>query len=295
MKKFLYIFSFLLILPLSFLKGQDFESDSIISAERDYYYQKYRSIRDTMRINTWLNLKRVSDNLEEVVKRDQHVIDGLRNKLVADSLIIANLKDVSRQFDTTKIQNETLQAELDDQKNLLFYFEIIIGGLSVIGLVLIITLLGKHRHYKNYKVSSDHYEALVEEKQHQLDMFDAELRKQKQREIDFREELEKGIQTYQVRLLKLNEKCEQLERENLQLHKRSAESEDLLSVSAPADGMPTAELSDNIDDLKQLVKSLYDERNSLMNLAGKLQTKAENEGRKYHELLDKINQLTKGL
>ncbi|NTW24031.1 MAG: hypothetical protein HGA37_04975, partial [Lentimicrobium sp.] len=279
MRKSLYIFSFLLILPLSVLKAQDFDNDSIIFAERAYYYQKYRSVRDTMRINTWLNLKRVSDNLEQVVKRDQQVIDGLRNKLVADSLIISNLRDVSRQFDTTKMQNETLLAELDDQKSLSFYYKIIIGGLSVIGLVLIIALIGKHRHYKNFKVSSDHYEALVEEKQHQLDMLDAELRKQKQREIDFREELEKGIQTYQVRLQKLKEKCEQLENENLQLRKLSAGSEDLLT-SAPTDGIPAAELSDNIDDLKQLIKSLSDERNSLMNLAGKLQIKAENEGKK---------------
>ncbi|NTW25440.1 MAG: hypothetical protein HGA37_12140 [Lentimicrobium sp.] len=47
--------------------------------------------------------------------------------------------------------------------------------------------------------------------------------------------------------------------------------------------------------MKQLIKSLSDERNSLMNLAGKLQIKAENEGKKYHELVEKINKLTKGL
>jgi len=294
MRKFLYISFFLLILPLSFLKGQDVQSDSILFAEREYYYQKYRSVRDTMRINTWLNLKRVSDNLEQVVKRDQMVIDGLRNMLMADSIIISNLRDVSSQYEATKLKNETLQAEAETQNRVLFYYKVIIGGLSVIGLVLVIGLIGKHRNYRIYRGSSDHYEALVEEKQHQLDNLDAELRKQKQRETDFRDELEKGIQTYQVRLLNLKEKCDQLENENLQLRKLSVGSEELLT-STLAEGLPAGELPDNTDDLKQLIKSLYDERNSLMNLAGKLQGKVESEGKKYHTLIEKINRLTKDL
>jgi len=294
MRKFLYISFFLLILPLSFLKGQDVQSDSILFAEREYYYQKYRSVRDTMRINTWLNLKRVSDNLEQVVKRDQMVIDGLRNMLMADSIIISNLRDVSSQYEATKLKNETLQAEAETQNRVLFYYKVIIGGLSVIGLVLVIGLIGKHRNYRIYRGSSDHYEALVEEKQHQLDNLDAELRKQKQRETDFRDELEKGIQTYQVRLLNLKEKCDQLENENLQLRKLSVGSEELLT-STLAEGLPAGELPDNTDDLKQLIKSLYDERNSLMNLAGKLQGKVESEGKKYHDLIEKINRLTKDL
>lgn len=294
MRKFLYISFFLLILPLSFLKGQDAQSDSILFAERDYYYQKYRSVRDTMRINTWLNLKRVSDNLEQVVKRDQMVIDGLRNMLVTDSLIISNLRDVSSQFETLKLQNKTLQSEMEAKNHVLFYYKVIIGGLSAICLVLVLGLIGKHQNYKNYRGSSDHYEALVEEKQHQLDNLDAELRKQKQRESDFRDELEKGIQTYQVRLLTLKEKCEQLENENLQLKKHTVGAEDLLT-SALVEGVPAGELTDNTDDLKQLIKSLYDERNSLINLAGKLQGKVESESKKYHDLIEKINKLTKGL
>lgn len=294
MRKFFSISFFLLILPLSFLKGQDADNDSILFAERDYYYQKYRSVRDTMRINTWLNLKRVSDNLEQVVKRDQKVIDGLRNMLVADSVIISNLRDVSIQFDAIKLQNETLQAEVEAQKRVLLHFKIIIGGLSVIVLILVIGLISKHRNYRNFRVSSDHYEALVEEKQHQLDMLDTELRKQKQREIDFRDELEKGIQTYQVRLLTLKEKCEQLEYENFNLKKLAVGSDELLTV-ALAEGVPAGELPDNTDDLKQLIKSLYDERKSLINLAGKLQVKVENEGKKYQVLVDKINRLIKDL
>jgi len=294
MRKFLNISFFLLILPLSLLKGQNAPSDSILFAERNYYYQKYRSVRDTMRINTWLNLKRVSDNLEQVVIRDQKVIDELRNMLVADSIIISNLRDVSSQFEVIKLQNETLQAQVEAQNRDLLYYKMILGGLSAICLLLVLGLIGKHRNYKNYRGSSDHYEALVEKKQHQLDILDTELRKQKQRETDFRDELEKGIQTYQVRLLTLKEKCEQLENENLQLRKLSVGPYELLS-SASAEGVPASELPDNADDLKQLIRSLYDERNSLMNLAGKLQGKVESEGKKYHDLIEKINRLTKDL
>ena len=53
------------------------EPDSAIFAEREFYLKKYSSVKDTMTVNTWLNLKRLSDNLQEIVLRDQIIIDQL--------------------------------------------------------------------------------------------------------------------------------------------------------------------------------------------------------------------------
>lgn len=293
MRKFLIIIFLAQFLPLNWLAGQITPADSMVFAERDYFYKKYRSVRDTMTMNTWLNLKRLSDNLQQVVKRDQQIIDALNSKISADSAIVANLKDVSSQYNELSLNENRLSKRADADATSILYLKTALALLLFLCLILIFVLISRYSKLKKYREQSDHYEAVVQEKQLQLDSLEADLRKLKQREADFREELERGMETYQERLLSLQEQCHLLEKENQQLKsappKKGKGKGDVLKLSESASGL---ELSDNADELKQLVRSLYDERNSLMNLAGKLQTRVEEENEKYRGIINKINLLT---
>lgn len=295
MRKLLIILVLVQLLPISLVSGQNMPADSLVFAERDYFYKKYKSVRDTMTINSWINLKRLSDNLQQVVKRDQQIIDALNSKISADSAIVANLNDVSSQYNELSLNESKLSKRVEADATSILYLKAALALLLFLCLILIFVLITRYSKLKKYREKSDHYEALVQEKQLQLESLEADLRKLKQREADFREELEKGMETYQERLRSLQERCHLLETENQQLKSNSTKKGngksvgDVLKLSESASGL---ELPDNTDELKHLVRSLYDERNSLMNLAGKLQIRIEEENEKYREIINKINLLT---
>jgi predicted nucleic acid-binding Zn-ribbon protein len=117
-----------------------------------------------------------------------------------------------------------------------------------------------------------------------------ELRKLKQRELDFREELERGMQSNQERLLSLQEKCGQLEKENQQL-RESGEAVSATHLKNPKDISYISDLPENVEELKSIIASLIDERSSLMNLAGKLKSQFDDESRKNRDTIDRINNL----
>ncbi len=285
---------FLSVLPLTFLAGQNDKSDSILLQERAYYFRKYKSVRDTMTINSWLNLKRVSDNLEQVVKRDQQVIDFLRVKISSDSTIIATLTDISTQNNILPTHKEVKikNGWVDDFPA--SYLIAFVGFLFLFVLILIYFLIARYNKFKRYRSSSDHYESIAEERLHQIEQLDLDLRKMKQRELDFREELERGMQSNQERLLLLQEKCEQLEVENQKLTGNKT-TPFVTHPASSSEGFTGADLPDNPDELKGMIKSLYNERNSLLNLAGKLRAQLDGESRKNHEIYERINLLMKDL
>ncbi len=297
MLKFKLILLFILFfpfIPFTSLMGKEVNSDSLLLEERAYYYNKYRSVRDTMTINTWLNLKRVSDNLEQVVKRDQQVIDILKQRILSDSALIDDLKVLS-------VQNEKLFTQKKDieNKNILevfsgAYLKAAVVVLLIICLILIYFLVSRYSVIKKLRIGLDHYASKAVEKNQQLELADAELRRVKQRELDFRDELEKGMQLNQERLLSLQDKCVQLEDENKQLRNRRKTSSEI-KVNSHPDLTFSSELPDNVEELRQMTRSLLDERNSLINLAGKLRTQNEEETKKNHEIIRKINFLLNDL
>ncbi|KAF0195701.1 MAG: hypothetical protein FD166_2874 [Bacteroidetes bacterium] len=294
MKKF--IFAAIILLSLSFgqVLGQMALADSLNMAEREYFYRKYRSVRDTMKINTWINLKRVSDNLEQVVKRDQQVIDAMKLKISADSVVIAGLNEVNVRYQELQIGFDDLKTKAEKDSTLNHYLKIAGVSLLMLFILFLSLFINSVSRLKRYRSELDQGTVTLEEHQLQIDSLDAELRKLKQREADFREELEKGMESNQVRLLSIQQKCELLEKENQQLRKVSEVGE---GIQIPVSGDPVSktELSDNADDLKQMVKSLMDERNSLINLAGKLRVQADNENKKNQEIIKRINLLVNDL
>jgi hypothetical protein len=278
------------ILPFTFLNGQNNNSDSLLLQERAYYYRKYRSVRDTMTINTWLNLKRVSDNLEQVVNRDQQVIEVLHERISADSVFIDSLAEAVLKNSKLLKRNEMMaQSEKLDGFPVIF-LKVAVGFLIFILLILIYFLISRFNKFKLYKNSSEHYEGIAEQRLHQVEQSDMELRKMKQRELDFREELERGMQSNQERLLSLQEKCAQLEEENQQ-YRAGADTSAANSSFILSDNVSSSDFPDDVDKLKQMLNSLYQERSSLMNLAGKLRSQLEEQSTKNRTIIDKLNNL----
>jgi len=269
-------------------------ADSMLWAERDYFYKKYRSVRDTMTINTWLNLKRVSDNLEQVVKRDQQVIVALQQRVAQDSAIIASNHDVEKQYQALSADYNRLIEKSRKDAAMLVYLKIAAGVLILIFLILIYYIVGMFKKNKKSKDERDHYEALVQERQKQIDVMDIELRKMKHREMEFRDELERGMQLHQERLNALQSKCLQLEKENKELQSSMPDGF-LPAFSNSTDSHIMQELPEDPESLKQLAKSLYDERSSLINLAGKLRIQVEEQNRRNQDIIEKISLLARDL
>lgn len=290
--KLYHIIAGLILFGSTLVHAQEPADDSVRWAEREYYYNKYRSVRDTMTINSWINLKRVSDNLEQVVKRDLQVIEDLQQQKISDSAIIASNHDITRQFGELSTDYSRINEQLENGRTMLLYLKIVSGGLVFLLLMLLFSIISKSRQMHKFSAESDHYESLVEERQKQLDLMEAELRKLKQREMEFRDELEKGMQIHQERLHALQSKCYQLEKDNELL--RSASQDGVPSTYVPSDSH-TLNLPEEVGDLKQLAKSLFDERNSLINLAGKLRTQVEEGNRKTQSIVEKVNLLAKDL
>jgi len=294
MKKFIFAVLILLMQPFSQAKGQMALADSLNMAEREYFYRKYRSVRDTMRINTWINLKRVSDNLEQVVKRDQQVIDALKLKITDDSVVIADLNEVSARYQGLQTEFDDLKTKAEKDNTLNNYLKIAAASLFMLFILFLFLFINSVSKLRRNRSELDQGAAALEEHQLQLDSLDAELRKLKQRETDFREELEKGMESNQVRLLTLQQKCETLEKENQQL-RRISEIGDGIHIPSAGDAVSKTELSDDADELKQMIKSLMDERNSLINLAGKLRAQADTENKKNQEIISRITLLVNDL
>lgn len=280
------------ILPFTFVMGQNNNSDSLLLQERAYYYRKYRSVRDTMTMNTWLNLKRVSDNLEQIVKRDQHVIDILQNRISSDSAFIDSLTEVSNNRFLN--QNEMMTRSERSDGFPVIYLKAAVGLLIFIILILFYSLISRFNKFKLYKNSSEHYEGIAEQRLHLVEQADMELRKMKQRELDFRDELERGMQSNQERLLSLQEKCAQLEKENQQF-RAGADTSAAISSFIPSDISSGSDFPDDVDELKQMLNSLYEERKSLMNLAGTLRSQLQEESTKNRAIIDRISFLLSDL
>ncbi|HPG33042.1 MAG: hypothetical protein H6541_12945 [Lentimicrobiaceae bacterium] len=263
-------------------------------ADRAFYYNKYRSVRDTMTVNSWINLKRLSDNLEQVVKIDQQFIDSLRYQQKSDSAALAHVTQLTQKYDELNANFKIINERSKRDFRIIFYLKIAAGILAFIILLAIMVIYNKKVVARRYKDEGEHYEALAEERQQQLDLLDAELKKLKIREIGFREELEKGMQNHQERLLFLQNKCSTLEAENQKL-KAACESMNINYQSVLDESLSVIDIPDDMEELKKLAKSLIDERKSLINLAGKLREQVETANSKYQSIILRFKRLSNEL
>ena len=283
--------TFLLILffisPMSLIGNTQ---DSILMAERDYYYKKYSSVRDTMTKNTWVNLKSLSENLEQVVQRDQIIIDQYMSKVGSDTVAAAKDNGQKREMTNLELKVEQLESRTINDMRMLWILKTASGLMLLIILLMLYFLINERSRLSSLKGLHAFADKLSIEKRKENLMLEAELDKLRQREKDFRTELEKGLITHQDKLMMLQKKNNQLEIELKEIKEQPSGNENI-NRPFPAIKAEISNFPDNEKEIKELVQSLSDERNSLMNLAGRLQKQLETEKGRYQELMQKIKSI----
>ncbi|MDD2527672.1 MAG: hypothetical protein RBS33_08425 [Lentimicrobium sp.] len=283
---------FILLFPAFFLpvNAQDIQ-DSVLEAEREYYWNRYTSIRDTLTINTWNNLKRMKDNLEQVVDRDALIIESLKQRHETDSSLVVNQADMNARYNELAAAHDVVQSRVKNDMQMMLYLKAAVGVLLLIVVILIFTLTGWVSSLKKARSRADHYESLAEQRNQMNELQESELRRLKEREIEFREELEKGIQAHQERLISIQQRNNELEHEIEELKNAAvfvSQDDDPVQVEG-------GEVPNDNEELRQWGNSLLDERNSLLKLAEQLKHKVAEEKARRERLLEKIRNLAGSL
>lgn len=283
---------FILLFPAFFLpvNAQDIQ-DSVLEAEREYYWNRYTSIRDTLTINTWNNLKRMKDNLEQVVDRDALIIESLKQRHETDSSLVVNQADMNARYNELAAAHDVVQSRVKNDMQMMLYLKAAVGVLLLIVVILIFTLTGWVSSLRKARSRADHYESLAEQRNQMNELQESELRRLKEREIEFREELEKGIQAHQERLISIQQRNNELEHEIEELKNAAvfvSQDDDPVQVEG-------GEVPNDNEELRQWGNSLLDERNSLLKLAEQLKHKVAEEKARRERLLEKIRNLAGSL
>lgn len=289
MKK-LMVFIWILLAFVLVANAQDTTFDAVLEAERDFYWNRYTTIRDTLTINTWNNLKRMKDNLEQVVERDGLIVKSLKQQLEVDSSLVVNQADMNARYNELAIEHDRVQSRVKNDMQMMLYLKAAVGVLLLILVILIFTLIGRSSALRKARSQADHYESLAEQRNQMNELQESELRRLKEREIEFREELEKGIQAHQERLISIQQRNNELEHEVEQLKSTPAAMSQNVQASSTGDEIPVDE-----QELRQWGKNLLDERNSLIKLAEQLRVKAGEEQARRERLLEKIRNLAGSL
>ncbi|MBL7906558.1 MAG: hypothetical protein JNL22_16160 [Bacteroidales bacterium] len=284
MKATLMLISFFFVLFHYEAVGSSYQVDSALINEREFYLGKVHSIRDTMTVNSWINLKRLSDNLEKLAFTDAQILDSLYSRIKADSATIAALSAEQ----TATVADQSLQVsdsgETGNNRLMPVIMKAFIAFLLFLLLILVYLLIRKSNSLKASEAVISRFEATAAEKQSQVAMAELELTKLKQREFEFREELERGIQLNQERMQSMLQKCELLEEENRILANRLKAQASQLQAGVPEDAVNEGD----DDDRRLMIRSLMEERSSLMNLAATLRAQLADETRKRQTMLEKF-------
>jgi hypothetical protein len=266
------------------------EPDSAILAEREFYLKRYNSVKDTMTVNTWLNLKRLSDNLHEVVVRDQIIIDQLRDQQKGDSLHKDSVNLFGDELRKLRILNSQLTSRSKNDFYMIWVLKTSASVLVVCVLVLIYLLITSKNRITRYKKRQSEMESHIIEVQNQLSFQEVEVSKLKQREQDFRSELEKGLITYQEKLSLLQKRNSFLEEELKRMEDSSNNAENS-NYNLSQKIMDFSDIPQDSEGVANMFQAITDERDSLLNLAGKLQKQIQEEKEKYNKLVLMIKSL----
>lgn len=282
------LFILMAIFPTSLLGNIP---DSAVMAERDYYYKKFRSVRDTMTLNTWLNLKRLSDNLEQVVLRDQVLLEQYYRNDTAAKLVSIKDQALLKEKDSLQIKMEQLEARAHNDMRMIWLLKTAAGLMIVFLLILLYLLYSGKIRLERLKELYHFSEKTATDKRNENIQLENELDKLRQREQEFRAELEKGLISNQEKLMMLQKKNDQLEIK-LKSFQDQANPAEVSMARMSRKKLEIPDLPSDENDVKALLQSLSDERNSLMNLAGKLQKQLQAEKTKYQKLMQKLKIIT---
>ncbi len=290
-----FLFILILFLPWSYSSAAVQNEDSLRKVERVKYYMKYRLLKDTIKVNTWGNLKRLNDNLEKIVEIDNILLDSIHPAMVVDSQLIRSHEELNARHNELLTEYDRLHAAHTNNLQLLLYLKVAIAAFALIAIILLFIIIGKQSSKSKLRKQCENYESAFEEKRIENEGIVLQLTRLKNREAEFREELERGMQANQARLTGLLDKCSRLEEENKQLQELVQEHKGSVAENQAVPQPPKIEIPEDEDERAQLIRSLSEERESLMKLAGQLQSKLENEKTRRKEMLARIDTLVRNL
>lgn len=266
-------------------------ADSVLLFERQYYYQKYLSINDTITINTWKNLKHLKDNLEEIVKIDNELIQyyqvfgNKETSIESDTInkLNSKLSEVSNQL-------ELKTARADNDLYMIWILKTTVIVMIFIVLILIYLSINYSNKFKNARIMLKETEAESNSIKSEYLLVAEECKRLKSREDDFREELQKGLISNQEKLNLLQERIKSLESENEKL-RSTPDFTDSDFNAYLNEGETALNGSSNPELNYEEIRNLISERDSLIRLAGKLQEQFLLEKEAHEVLKRKLSEL----
>lgn len=278
-KHLILIVFVMVVLPLS---GMIYGNE--LFQQRSVYTEKYRSLKDTMTIRTWKNMKEMTDNLEALVLLDERIIDSLRRKSVQDSALISEHEFLTKRYQSVEAERDILKSRTQNDMQMMLYLKAAVGLLLCALVVLIYILISRANPGLKARKEAGHYAALFESKRQETELLIEELQSIRQREIGLREELENGMQVYQDKMQILMEKCRVIEEENNRLEQELTGDRIDGTISwASNDESAVAESA-----LNRKIESLAGERDKLLKLNEELSRDLEEEKEKRAQLIERI-------
>jgi len=278
-KRLILIVFVMVVLPLS---GMVYGNE--LFQQRSVYTEKYRSLKDTMTIRTWKNMKEMTDNLEALVLLDERIIDSLRRKSVQDSALISEHEFLTKRYQSVEAERDILKSRTQNDMQMMLYLKAAVGLLLCALVVLIYILISRANPGLKARKEAGHYAALFESKRQETELLIEELQSIRQREIGLREELENGMQVYQDKMQILMEKCRVIEEENNRLEQELTGDRIDGTISwASNDESAVAESA-----LNRKIESLAGERDKLLKLNEELSRDLEEEKEKRAQLIERI-------
>lgn len=278
-KRLILLVFIMVLLPL---RGMVYGNELL--QQRSAHFEKYWSLKDTMTIRTWKNMKEMTDNLEAIVLLDERIIDSLRRKSVQDSALISEHEFLTKRYQTVETERDILKSRTQNDMQMMLYLKAAVGLLLCALVVLIYILISRYNPGLKARKEAGHYAALFESKRQETELLIEELQSIRQREIGLREELENGMQLYQDKMQILMEKCRVIEEENSRLEQEL--TGDRIVGTTSLETINEGAVAESA--LKQKIESLAGERDTLLKLNEELGRNLEEEKEKRAQLIERI-------
>ena len=210
MKRFLVIF----ILVLTFTgELSAINQDSVTLELRAKAYKRYRHVKDTATIRTWMNMDRMNKALIDVAEYDNKLLKSYR---YSDSVLRAN----SQINVDTAISQQPLETVKPPVSNTGFDKEYLLATSAACGIlviILLVLLIIRSISLKQVRRALDESEETFNNKIKRMELLESEVKKMKSREKEIKAELEKGIIDYQGKMQQLRLRINELADENSRL------------------------------------------------------------------------------
>lgn len=237
MKRFLVIF-ILTIAVIGDLSA--INQDSVTLELRTKAYKRYRLVKDTTTIRTWMNMDRMNKALIDVVEYDNKL---LKSYSFNDSVLTSG----SQVNPDTSVSQRPLEVVKSPVSNLKFDNEYLLPALVacvILIIILTVLLILRSVSLKQIRRMLDESEETFNSKIKRMEFLETEVKKMKGREKEIKAELEKGIVDYQGKMQQLRLRIDELADENTRL-------EGLLASSPGGDNTGDTSLKGETVAIKQ--------------------------------------------